>query len=83
MAKEYTPHSNSRKGFTSFTSLGVNNIANPLWTGGDQPGMIELKDINGGRWYLWAETDGTLKISSTVDTIPTAETQGEEVGGQS
>ena len=82
MPKEYTPHSDSRKGFTSFTSLGLNNIANPNWTGGEQAGMIELKDINGGRWYLWVETDGTLKISSTVDTIPTADTQGEEVGAQ-
>jgi hypothetical protein len=75
-------HSSTRRGFSTHNSIGTDSLINENWTGGNQPGMIELKDINGGAWYVWVETDGTLKITSTVDTIPSAETDGEEVGAQ-
>ena len=77
------PHSSTRKGFSTHNSVGTDNLDNPNFAGGFQPGMIEMKDINGGAWYLHVSTGGDLRISATVDTITTADGSGDVVGTQS
>jgi len=76
------PHSSTRRGFSTHNSVGTDTLANENVTGGVQPGMIEMKDVNGGAWYLHVSTAGDLRISATVDTITTADTSGDVVGTQ-
>ena len=76
---EKLPHSSTRRGFSTHNSVGTDNLANPNVTGGVQPGMIEMTDVNGGRWYLHVSTAGDLRISATVNTITTADTSGDVV----
>jgi len=75
------PHSSTRRGFSTHNSVGTDRLLNENVTGGYQPGMIELKDINGVAWYLHVSTAGDLYIS-TANTIPTTDTTGTVVGTQ-
>lgn len=44
------------------------------------PGYVKLYDTDGVAWYLFVETDGTVKVHNAV---PTADANGNEVGSQS
>lgn len=44
------------------------------------PSYLELVDTDGVSHYLFVETDGTVKVHTAV---PTQDSDGSEVGGQS
>lgn len=48
--------------------------------GGNTPGYIKIYSPNGTAWYLFVEDDGTVKVHNAV---PTQNSDGSEVGGQS
>ena len=82
------PHSSTRRGFTTHNSVGTNNIPNPNSadvtidgvTGPYQPGMIELKEADGTPHYLWVDSNGDLRINTSIPTD--AESDGTVVGTQ-
>lgn len=49
-------------------------------SGGNAPGCVKLASPNGTVWYLFVEDDGTVKIHNA---LPTQNSDGAEVGGQS
>jgi len=53
-----------------------------LWDGGggNTPGYVQFGSSDGTVWYLFVEDDGTLKIHNA---IPSQNSDGSEVGGQS
>ena len=53
-----------------------------LWDGlgADKPGYVQFHSLSGTAYYLFVEDDGTVKVHTSV---PTRDTDGSEVGGQS
>lgn len=43
------------------------------------PAALKLKDTDGVAWYLFVETDGTVKVHTAV---PTQDSDGSVVGAQ-
>ena len=48
-------------------------------SGSNTPGYIQMKALNGTSYYLFVETDGTLKLHTSA---PAADTDGNVVGAQ-
>ena len=48
--------------------------------GGSLPAYIEFRAPAGESWFLFIEDDGTVKVHTVA---PTANTDGDEIGGQS
>jgi len=76
------PHSSTRRGFSTHNSVGTDNLINPNVTGGTvvgvQPGMLEMCNQAGTRYYLWADNSGNFRINATIPTNP--DTDGASLG---
>lgn len=69
------------KGYTGAASPGL-RVERGTSSGFEAPGSLQLTDKDGVLYYLWVDTTGDLRISTTAVTGVTGDTIGTVVGTQ-